>query len=306
MDEDGSKRTVMIVLAFAALYLIWGSTYLAIKVAIETMPPFLMAMSRFVLAGLTLYLFARARGATKPSRRDWMHSLIVGGLLIAGGNGIVSYAELYIDSSMAALIIASNPLFMTLYGWWGGVQARPRTAAWLSLAGGFAGVAILVWANGAVTEGNSIIGYVLVVLCVNLWTLGSIYSKRNPLKMNPWLQSGMQMMCGGFICLLMGLVTGELASVEIAAVSARSWYAFVYLYLVGSLVGFTSYVYLLRHCLPSTVSSHAYVNPVVAIFLGWLILDETLTWGGWVGSGLIIISVFVLLRQNMKSTRRSV
>lgn len=304
MEEDSSKP-VLIILAFAALYIIWGSTYLAIKVSIETIPPFLMAMSRFFLAGLTLYLFARARGAARPSKQDWVHSLIVGGLLIAGGNGIVSYAELYIDSSMAALIIASNPLFMTLFGWWGGVQTRPSFAAWLSLAGGFIGVATLVFSSGGIAGGNSILGYALVVLCVNLWTIGSVYSKRNPLKMNPWLQSGMQMMCGGAICLLMGAASGEFGSVDLTAISSRSWFAFFYLYLIGSLVGFTSYVYLLRHCLPSTVSSHAYVNPVVAILLGWLILDEKLTWGGWLGSGLILVSVFVLLRQGKRPMARS-
>ncbi|EDY84320.1 Integral membrane protein DUF6 [Verrucomicrobiia bacterium DG1235] len=290
----------MICLAFAALYLIWGSTYLAIKVAVETMPPFLMATGRFFLAGLVLYGVARASGAARPSGGQWKHSWIVGGFLIAGGNGVVSYAETFIDSSMAALIIASNPLFMTLFGWWGGVQAKPGRMAWLSLAGGFVGVATLIASGSGIEWGNSLFGYILVVGCVLLWTVGSIYSKRNPQEMNPWLQSGMQMICGGAICLLAGGSMGEFSTLDFAAISSRSWIAFGYLFIVGSLIGFTSYVYLLKHCVPSTVSSHAYVNPVVAVILGWLILGETLNMGGWVGSGMILVSVFILLRQGRK------
>lgn len=300
MTSKNEPPIWLIGLAFAALYLIWGSTYLAIKIAIETMPPFLMATGRFTLAGVILYGLARVNGVGRPSAKEWRHSVVVGGFLIAGGNGVVSYAELHIDSSMAALIIASNPLFMTLFGWWGGVQAKPSLMAWFSIGGGLAGVAVLIGSSSGIELGNSLFGYVLVLGCVVLWTVGSIFSKRNPLSINPWLQSGMQMMCGGLICLLAGAGLGEFDGFDIAAVSSRSWLAFSYLLLVGSLVGFTSYVYLLRHCVPSLVSSHAYVNPVVAVILGWLILGETLNFGGWLGSSMILLSVFVLLRHGSK------
>lgn len=297
MNEQSKPSAWLIGLAFAALYLIWGSTYLGIKIAIETMPPFLMAAGRFTLAGLILYWLARWNGAARPTGAQWKDALIVGGLLIAGGNGVVTFAESYIDSSMAALIIASNPLFMTLFAWWGGVQSRPGWMACLSVFGGFAGVATLIGSRGSIEMGDALWGYLSVLLAVLLWTLGSVYSKRNPQKMNPWLQSGMQMLCGGAICLSAGLGMDEVSGFEFSQISLRSWVAFVYLLLSGSLIGFTSYVYLLKHCAPSTVSSHAYVNPVVAVFLGWLILGETLNLGGWVGSGLILVSVFVLLRQ---------
>lgn len=305
MTNESRPPAWLIGLAFAALYLIWGSTYLAIKVSIESMPPLLMAAARFGLAGAILYGLARVRGVPRPTCKQWKNALIVGGLLIAGGNGGVSYAEMHIDSSMAALIIASNPLFMTLLGWWGGVQSKPSWMAWLSVAGGIAGVATLLASSSGMEGSGSLFGYALVVVCVLLWTLGSIYSKRSPQTINPWLQSGMQMICGAAVCLLVGAMIGEFDGLDLAGFTSRSWLAFFYLVFIGSLVGFTSYVFLLRHCVPSTVSSHAYVNPVVAVFLGWLILGETLNAGGWVGSGMILVSVFVLLRQ-AKGKRRAV
>ena len=297
MSDPSAPRTWMIVLAFAALYLIWGSTYLGIKIAIETMPPFLMTTSRFVLAGAVLYVLARFSGVGRPSLENWKQAFVVGALLIAGGNGVVALAEKWIDSSMAALIIASNPMFMTVIGWWGGVQNKPMWRDWLSLAVGFAGVTLLVAASSDIVYTNSVYGYVAILVAVLLWTAGTIYSKRNPQTINPWMQSGMQMISGGVVCLVAGLASGELAELNIAAVSVRSWFAFGYLFLVGSLVGFTAYVYLLRHCQPTAVSSHAYVNPVVAVFLGWLILGETHTLGSIIGACLVLLAVYELLRK---------
>lgn len=286
----------MIIAAFTALYLIWGSTYLGMKVAIETIPPFLMSMSRFMIAGAILYTIARLTGAPRPQLSHWIHSIIVGGLLILGGNGLVCYAETSVDSSLAALIVASNPFFMAIFGWWAGVQRRPSPRAWLSLIGGFAGVAILVsYGNNVDLAGNPA-PYIILTFAVLLWTGGSIYSKKYPQTISPWLQSGMQMFCGGFFSLIASLTLGEFDTFDIAAVSTRSWLAYSYLLIIGSLVGFTSYVYLLKNCSASAVSSHAYVNPVVAVILGWLILGEVLSTGGIIGSALILISVYLLLR----------
>jgi len=301
MNSDDTAPKWAIIAAFTALYIIWGSTYLGIKVAIETIPPFLMSTARFVVAGAILYGLARLKGATRPTAGHWKHSAIVGALLVAGGNGIVAYTERWIDSSMAALIIASNPLFMALFGWWAGVQSRPNTRTWWSLAGGFTGVALLILFGKGISVGESISHYLFIIIAVIFWTGGSIYSKRHPQTISPWLQSGMQMLCGGIVCLLTGLALGEFNNFDPSAISARSYLAFVYLILVGSLVGFTSYVYLLKHCSASAVSSHAYVNPVVAVILGWLILDEKLTTGGLIASSLILVSVYVLLGNNRTS-----
>lgn len=296
-DEAQPPPSWQIALAFAALYVLWGSTYLAIKVAIESMPPLLMASARFAIAGAILLAWASARRAAMPTRAQWRNAAIVGALLIAGGNGLVTLAERWIDSSAAALIIASNPLMMTLLGWWGGVQKRPDLAAWLSLLGGFVGMAALVASGGGLDWSGGAAGYALVFIAIVSWTGGSIFSKRNPQTIDPWLMSGMQMICGAGVLLVMGTARGEWAGLELAATTARSWWGFGYLVVFGSLAGFTSYVFLLRHCSPAQVSSHAYVNPVVAVFLGWLILGETLGPGGWLGAALIVLSVFALLRR---------
>ncbi len=291
-------------LAFASLYVIWGSTYLAIKVAIETMPPFLMASSRFLVAGMLLYGFARWRGLGRPTLSQWKNAAIVGAFLIAGGNGIVTFAEQWIDSNMAALIIASNPLFMTLLGWIGGVQRKPGWVGIGSLALGLCGVSVLVFSKGEATQAGSFRGYLLVLFAVVSWTVGCIYAKRNPVQINSWLNSGMQMICGSAICLFAALALGEKVAVDLGEISVRSWIAFGYLIVFGSITGYTSYVFLLRYCAPTTVSSHAYINPVVAVVLGWLILGERLNYWGWIGSGLILVAVFALLQQNQSLEKK--
>ncbi len=247
-------------LAFAALYLIWGSTYLAIKIAIETMPPFLMASSRFLIAGGLLYGIARMRGATRPTASQWKNAAIVGSCLIAGGNGIVTFAEHWIDSNMAALIIASNPIFMTLLGWLGGVQRKPGWIGSGSLLLGLGGVAVLMKSSDALPNENLLSGYLLVILAVLSWTIGSIYAKRNPVSTSSWLNASMQMICGSLVCLGAGFCLGESGTLAIHEISMRSWIAFAYLIGFGSIVGYTSYVFLLKHCAPTTVSSHAYVG----------------------------------------------
>ncbi len=297
MERKSTAPQWKIVLAFASLYIIWGSTYLAIKVAIETMPPFIMATTRFALAGVILYLFARYRGARAPTLEQWKHSLIVGALLIAGGNGLVSLAEKWVDSSMAALLVASNPLFMALFGWLGKVQDRPSSRGWGYLAIGFVGVGLLVSSNGYDSGHGSTWGNALIIVAVLSWTFGTVISKRHPQEIDLWLQSGMQMLCGGIVCLFAGSLLGEFSEINVSEISLRSWSAFLYLLVFGSLAGFTSYVYLLKHRSPSAVSSHAYVNPLVAFILGWLILGETLSLAGAIGAALAVFSVFELLRK---------
>jgi drug/metabolite transporter (DMT)-like permease len=302
-SEYDQPPTSQLILAFAALYIIWGSTYLAIKIAIETMPPFFMASSRFLIAGALLYGLARFKGANRPNTKQWKHSAIVGTFLIAGGNGVVTVAERWVDSNIAALIIASSPLFMTLLGWLGGVQKKPGWLGIGSLLLGLGGVAYLIESPNTSSESGQLGGYALVLLAVLSWTIGCIFAKRNPIKIDSWLNSSMQMICGSIVCLVTGLCIGEIDTLSIGGISARSWIAFVYLIIFGSIIGYTSYVFLLKHCTPTTVSSHAYVNPVVAVILGWLILDERLTQSGWIGSGLILISVFALL-QRQKSLEK--
>ena len=304
--EQGSKPPALwqLALAFAGLYIIWGSTYLGIKIAVETMPPLLMGACRFIPAGAILIAFARWRGAEAATGRQWKTAWVVGGFLIFGGNGFVALAALSVDSSVIALLIASNPIFMTLIGWGAGVQRRPGLISVSSLALGFLGVALLIYSRGGFDLDGEWRGYALVMAAILFWTTGSVYSKRQAHPRSPWLASGMQMLCGGAVCLAVGLLLGEGGAFDWNAFSLRSLLAFTYLIVVGSLAGFTCYVFLLQHCAPATVSSHAYVNPVVAFVLGWLILDESLEPLGWASSGLILLAVFVLLwRQGRKRKR---
>lgn len=275
-----NRHTVILVLAFAAVYIFWGSTYLAIKYAIETLPPFVMAGSRFLIAGSILYVWARfSADYEKPSLKHWRTSFIVGTLLLLGGNGCVVLAEHYISSSLAALLIAVEPFWIVLLSWlWLGGN-RPNWKVALGIVLGFAGVYLLVGGQGAAAESGNrqILGAVLVMTAAFSWALGSIYGLRATTPKSSLLTSGMQMLSGGFVMMLVGTLTGEWSKFNVADVSLNSWLGFVYLVVFGSIVGFTAYSWLLKNALPSLVATYAYVNPVVAVFLGWMIAGESLS-----------------------------
>jgi drug/metabolite transporter (DMT)-like permease len=292
---DNKPTLAALVTAFATIYLVWGSTYLGMRVAIETMPPFAMASARFLLSGLILYAFVRLRGAARPTARQWRDNAIIGTFLLLGGNGLVVWAEQFIPSGVAALVIGITPVFFVLAEWaWPGGQ-RPTALMFLGLVLGFIGVAWLAapWetaADRALHPGGLA---ALIAACV-LWTIGSILSRhaRNPAP--PFIASAMQMLCGGVALGLVASIRGELGELAPAAISARSWWAFAYLVLIGSLVGFSTFVWLMKHSTPARVSTYAYVNPVVAVFLGWLVLDEQVD-KHIIFPALIIVAAVVLI-----------
>lgn len=290
----------LLIAAFAAIYFFWGSTYLAIKYAIETLPTFLMAGSRFLIAGLILYVWARlSPDYEKPTLAHWRTSLIVGTLLLLGGNGGVVLAEHYIPSSLAALLVATEPFWIVLLSWlWLGGN-RPNWKVALGLLVGFVGVYLLIGgqsptATVAADGSGRIIGAVLVIGAAFCWALGSIYGVRATTPKSSLLTSGMQMLSGGFVLLLVGAVTGEWSKFNVADVSANSWLGFVYLIIFGSIISFTAYSWLLKVAPPSLVATYAYVNPVVAVFLGWIIAGESLTMQMLVGAGIIVGSVALI------------
>ncbi len=290
-----------IVLAFAALYLIWGSTYLGIRFAIETIPPFLMAGSRFFLAGLIIYSVARLRGEPRPAPATWRASFIVGACLIFCGNGGVTFSQQFIASGLASVMVATVPIHMTLLGWLSRTAPRPRPIVWLGLAGGFAGVFVLVAPALRGTGGpQQNLGLILLLFSSFLWSAGSIYSRTASNPPSPFLAAGQQMLCGGALLVLASLVTGEAARVDLASVSLLSFGAYVYLVVIGSLVGFTAYIWLLRHCEPSAVATYAYVNPVVAIALGAFFAGETLSPRTGLAAALIIGSVALVISLQRK------
>lgn len=308
---------LLLVAAFAAVYIIWGSTYLAIKYAIETLPPFLMAGCRFVFAGATLYLWARfVRKDAKPQLLHWRTGLIVGALLLLGGNGMVVWAERSITSSLAALLVAVEPLWIVLLNWARPGGERPNLKVALGLIVGFFGVWLLVGgkvgattaaaattASGASAHGGAaeLFGAILVVVGAFSWAFGSLYSLRAPAPESPLLGAGMQMLAGGALLLILGTLTGEWTSFNVANFSARSVVAFIYLFVFGSVVSFTAYSWLLHNVSPARASTYAYVNPVVAVILGWAIAGEAVSARTLTGAAVIIASVWLITSHRKKS-----
>lgn len=262
--------------AFAAVYVIWGSTYLAIRYAIETLPPFLMAGTRFLTAGAILYLFMRLRGAQAPLRLHWRSAFVLGGMLLLFGNGAVVWAEHRIASGIAALLVAVEPLWIVLLEWLRPGGRRPSGRTVIGVVLGFAGLAILVGPQDLGGGRVDVLGAVVVVMAALSWAAGSLYSREAPLPNSPFLATAMQMLAGGTLLVGAGLLTGEAGSVDPSTFSARSLGALAYLTVFGSLVAFTAYIWLLGVVSPSRASTYAYVNPLVAVVLGWALAGERL------------------------------
>jgi drug/metabolite transporter (DMT)-like permease len=286
--------TLALVAGMLVIYVVWGSTYLAIRFAVETMPPFLMAGSRFLLAGGILYGWLRLRGAPRPASADWRSALFLGAFLLLGGNGLVTWAEQWVTSGVAALIITTTPLWMMLFEWllFGG--RRPRTVVWLGVALGFAGVALLVGPDP--DDASSLRLWAVLGLCGAplLWSLGSLFAQRARALDPPLMNTALQMLCGGGLMLAAGIAMGEWAQFEPATVSRRSWLSFVYLVTFGSLLAFTTYMWLLRVAKPTIVATYAYVNPLVAVFLGAAIGGEPLTANIGLATAMIVGAVALI------------
>jgi len=284
----------LVLAAFAAVYLIWGSTYLCIHVAIQSIPPLLMAGGRFVIAGGLLYAMMRARGVPPPDAGHWLNSAGIGALLLVGGNGGVTWAERTVPTNIAALLVAATPLWMNLFDWLRPRGNRPRLAVVCGLMLGFAGVACIVM--GRDPSGNRVIeplGAIVLLIANITWASGSIYSRHARQPVSALLAIAMQMICGGVLLLLAGAAMGEARHLHPGAITAASAAAFAYLTLVGSLVGFTAYVWLLQVSTPARVSTYAYVNPLIAVLLGRLVLDEPFPKSLALAAGLILGAVIL-------------
>jgi drug/metabolite transporter (DMT)-like permease len=281
-----------------AVYVVWGSTYLAIRFAVETLPPFLMAGVRFVVAGAALYAWARLAGAAeRPTAANWRAAALVGACLLLGGNGGVVWAEQRVPSGIAALLVTVVPLWMVLLDW---LRPGGRRPGWQVAAGlllGFGGVALLVGpgaASGSHDGGIDLLGAGVLLLASFSWAWGSITSRRLPLPRSPVLTTAMEMLAGGVLLLAASLVAGEPARFDLQAVTARSLLSFGYLIVFGSFVGFTAYIWLLRVASPALVGTYAYVNPVVAVLLGWAFAGEPLGARTLVAAAVIVAGVAVI------------
>ena len=289
---------IWIIVAFAALYLIWGSTYLGIRFAIETIPPFLMAGTRFLIAGVIMYAIAWSQGIGKSTWRNWRTSLIIGACLLLGGNGGVTMSEKYIDSGLAALIVAIVPIYIVVLGWATGMAPKPTPIVWLALVGGFVGVGILFGPALRFSSNDGrhpAIGISILLVSSFIWSVGSLYSRVAKHAASPFLTAAQQMLCGGMLLLFAGIVTGELRRLHPSSISMLSFASFIYLVIIGAVVGCTAYIWLLRHCEPAKVATYAYVNPIVAVLLGALFAGETVTMRTLVAAGFIIGSVALVI-----------
>ena len=289
---------IRMIVAFAALYLIWGSTYLGIRFAIETIPPFLMAGSRFLIAGMIMYAIAWSQGIGKSSWTNWRTSLIIGACLILGGNGGVTVSEKYIDSGLAALIVAIVPIYIVVLGWAAGIAPRPTPTVWLGLVGGFVGVGVLLGPALRLSSNGGrhpAIGMSILLVSSFIWSAGSLYSRASKHAASPFLTAAQQMLCGGLLLLLASFATGETRRFHPNSMSILSLASFAYLVIIGAVVGYTAYIWLLRHCDPAKVATYAYVNPIVAVLLGAAFAGETVTTRMLVAAALIIGSVALVI-----------
>ena len=291
MNEKKPASGLKIALALGTVYVIWGSTYLAILFAIQTLPPFWMAGIRFLTSGALLYGWARWRGAPRPSRVHWRSAALIGGLLLLGGNGGVVWSEQRLDSGFAALLVSTVPLWMVLFEWLRKDGTRPTLGVVAGLVLGFAGLVMLVRPGSGGGFDAVAIG-VLLLACVS-WAWGSLRSRHVPLPESPLLATGMEMLAGGALLMAAGLLTGEAGRLDLAGASLKSGLALGYLVVFGAL-GFTAYIWLLRVTSPALVSTYAYVNPVVAVFLGWALAGEPLT-GKTLGAAAVILTGVALI-----------
>jgi drug/metabolite transporter (DMT)-like permease len=287
-------RTLLIA-AFATVYVVWGSTYLAIRVAVETLPPFLMAGARFLVAGVLMFAWLRLKGAALPDKNQWLHAAIAGFLLLLGGNGLVVWAEQTVSSSLAALLVALTPVWFALLDWARPAGKRPATYTWTGIVVGFAGVALLVTGHNvsSVNAAQNPWGVAALVLAGLSWAAGSLWSRYHAKPESPWMNAALQMICGGAALLLLAFIQGEPARFHPAQVSTHSWSALLYLIVFGSWIAFSAYVWLLKASTPARVATYAYVNPVIAVLLGHLLLGEALGERALWAAGVILAGVII-------------
>jgi drug/metabolite transporter (DMT)-like permease len=288
-------------IALAIVYVVWGSTYLAIAYVVETMPPFLSASVRFLIAGGILYAFAIRRGdreGDRPGVPQWRAAAIVGTLLFMGGNGGVVWAEQHVPSGIAALIVASVPLWMALIAFVALRERLPRIAV-AGLVVGFAGTALLIRPSGS--QHVDLTGALVLVGASISWSIGTLYAIRAPLPKRGSLSAGMQLLCGGVVLGIVGAASGEIGRVETSSFSRSSLLALAYLIVFGAVIAFSAYSYMVRNTSPAIVSTYAYVNPVIAVFLGWAIRDEPLRSSTIIAGAVIVVAVAMIVGSRTKA-----
>ncbi|MGB9975995.1 drug/metabolite exporter YedA [Thermovenabulum sp.] len=291
-----NRKKFQVLIALFSVYLFWGGTYLGIKFAIETIPPFIMAGTRFLLAGLILYFWSLLSGYNNPTRKQWFSAGIIGTQLLFFGNGFVVLAEQLVPSGIAATIIATVPLWIILLEWLWKKQKSPNKGVILGIILGFAGILILVTNSSGTPDKNNInpLGVALLLFASFSWSLGSLSSRTVDQPRSPLLFTAMQMIVGGILLFLASILKGEWAHFNIFDLSFRSFLSLLYLIIFGSIVAYNAYIWLLKNADSALVSTYAFVNPIVAVFIGWLIAGEQLTVNTLIATIIIILSVIII------------
>ncbi len=311
--ERASHNPLLVLGALLTVYVIWGSTYLGIRLAIASIPPFFMAGTRYLAAGGAMFLFAWVRGAKMPSLVEWRDAVIAGGCLLLVGNGGVTFAEQYVPSGTAALLVATVPVFLTIFAWIARLGPRPSWMICLALLLGLIGVSIL--APPSVQSGlspgdqyNWYVGIVALLVAAAVWAGGSLYSRKATRPSSAIVGVGIQMICGGAMLLAVSISSGEPGRFDWSRLTAQSAFAWVYLvqFLALSLRLPLFYIWLVRVCSPALVGTHAFVNPVVAVLLGWAIAGEKLGWADRSGTAVLVGAVLRILECSNRSNRTAV
>lgn len=285
--------------AFGAIYFVWGSVYLAVQIAVTTLPPLLMVGVRMAFAGLLLYVWARSKGAARPSLLHWRSAGIIGFLVVVMGSAGVAWAQKSgVPSGLTALLIASETFWILLFDWLLHTGKRPGSQVVAGMLIGFAGVSLLV-VPGQMEGAVNPIGAGVILLGTMAWAAGSLYSRSAPQPDSLLLAIGMQMFVGGTVAMLLGSALGEWQRVALATITTASWIAFFYLLIFATLITFPAYIWLLRVAPAARVSTYAYVNPVVALALGWFVAHEPLTLRSIVAAAMIVVSVVMVITQGM-------
>jgi len=284
-----------ILAAFIAVYIVWGSTYLAIRYAVQTIPPFVMVGTRFIVSGVILYAWARWRGSPRPTSAQWKDATVTGALMLCCGNGAVSWAEQRVPSGIASLLVAVVPLWMVLVDWLRPRGERPRAVVVVGVIVGLVGLAVLVGPASLSGKGEvDSAGAIVLILGSLAWAAGSVFNRHGSRPDSAAMSTGLQMIGGSIALLLLGLMRGELAQLHVREISAASWAGWIYLVTFGSLVGFTAYIYLLQTVSPAKASTYAYVNPLVAVLLGWAIAGESVTVRSLGAAAIILAGVAMI------------
>ena len=309
--ETASPNPLLVVTALLTVYVIWGSTYLGIRLAIASIPPFFMAGTRYLAAGGAMFLFALFRGAKMPSLAEWRDALIVGGCLLLVGNGGVTFAEQYVPSGTAALLVATVPVFLTIFAWASKLGPRPSGMVCIALLMGLLGVSILSRpgtqsAMSPADQFNWYTGIIALLVSAAVWAAGSLYSRKAARPSSPIVGVGIQMICGGALLLLVSVSTGEASRFDWGGVTGESALAWLYLVVFGAIIAFTAYIWLARVCSPALLGTYAFVNPVVAVLLGWAIAGEALDSRTISGAAVIVVAVVIIVVSTNRTKRAAV